>query len=103
MMVLVHLGLAPVGDLVGLAVPGKQGLTLLVLEDHQRLPAGGAVDAEAGHVAAPAPGLLPDISQVPELAALEEALPGVGHATLHFWLVLGMTRPGSVSDEAAAL
>ena len=45
MMVLVHLGIAPVGDLVELAVPGEQGLALLVLEDHQGLAAGGAVDA----------------------------------------------------------
>ena len=102
-MVLVDLGLPPVGDLVGLAVPGEQGLALLVLEDHQGLPVSGAVDAQPSHVAAPAPGLLPDIGQVSELAALEETLPGIGNATLHFGLVLGMARPGRVGDEAAAL
>ena len=69
-------------------------MALLVLEHHQGLPAGSAVDAEAGHVAAPAPGLLSDIGQVPELAALEETLPGVGDAALHLGLVLGVPDPG---------
>ena len=47
-MVLVHLCIAPVGDLVGFAVPREQGLALLVLEHHQGLPASGAVDAQTG-------------------------------------------------------
>ena len=84
-MVLVDLGLAPVGDLVGLAVPRKQGLAFLVLEDLQGLPASGAVDTQPGYVAAPRLGLLPDISQVPEIAALEEAFPHIGHTSLHPW------------------
>ena len=97
-MVLVHLGLAPVGYLAGIAVPRDQYLALLVLEDQQWFPAGGAVEAQAGHVAAPADGLLPGVGQVPELPALEEAFPGAGHATLHFGLVLGMADPGGVGQ-----
>ena len=53
-VVLVDLGGAPVGDLVGHSVPGQQGLALLVLEDLQGLTAGGAVDAQSGNVTAPA-------------------------------------------------
>ena len=102
-VVLVHLGLAPVGDLVGLAIPGNQSIPLLILEDHQGLSPRGAVDAQTGDVAAPVPGLLPDIGQVFELAALEKALSGVGHASLHLGLVLGMTGPGRVGDEAPVL
>ena len=102
-MIGMHLAVAPVGDLVRLAVPWNQGLTLLILEDHQGLPAGGAVNAEPGDVVGPAPVLLPDIGQVPEVAALEEALPGVGHAALDLRLVFGVADPGRVGDEAAAL
>ena len=43
-MVGMDLGGAPVGDLVGLTVPGQQGVAHLVLEDHQGLSPGGAVD-----------------------------------------------------------
>ena len=103
MMVLVHFDLAPVGDLVGFAVPGKQCLALLVLEDQQRLPASGAVDAQTGHLKAPAPGLIPDIGQLPELAALEEAFPDVGHATLHLGLVLEVAGPGRIGDKSPVL
>ena len=53
-MVLVDLGVAPVRDLVGLAVPRVQGLALLVLENHQWFPVGGAVNAEPRDIAAPA-------------------------------------------------
>ena len=52
-MVRMHFDGAPVGDLVGHAVPGEQGMTPLLLEDHQRLPAGGAVDAPAGDLETP--------------------------------------------------
>ena len=44
---------APVGDLVGDAVPGDQGVAFLVLEDHQGLLAGGPVDAHPSHLQAP--------------------------------------------------
>ena len=45
---------APVGDLVGFAVPGVQGLALLIQEDLQGLTPGGAVDAPARDIATPA-------------------------------------------------
>ena len=99
----VDLGAAPVGDLIGLAVPGSQGLALLVQEDLQGLAAGGAVDAQSGDVAAPALGLISDICQVPEPAALEEALPCVLDAALHHGLVFGMAHPGRIGDEAPIL
>ena len=44
---LVDLGVAPVRDLVGLAVPRDQGLALLVLENHQWVPVGGAGECGA--------------------------------------------------------
>ena len=86
-MVLVDLGIAPVGDLVGLAVSRDQGVALLALENHQRLASRGPVDAQPGDVAAPAPGLFPDIVQIAEFATIEEAPPGVGHAPLPLGLV----------------
>ena len=91
------------GDLVGHTVPREQGLALLVLEGHQGLPAGGAVDAQPRHLQAPALGLIPDIGQVFELASLEEPLPGVGDAPLDLGLVFGVARSGRVGDEAPAL
>ena len=36
---------APVGDVIGHAVPGEQGMAFLVLEDHQGFLAGGAAAA----------------------------------------------------------
>ena len=45
-----NLGIAPVGDFVGLAVPGQQGIPLLILENHQGLPASGAMDAHPSHL-----------------------------------------------------
>ena len=53
-MIGMHLGIAPVRDLVGLAVLPDQDLALLVLEDQQGLPVGGAVNAEPRDIAAPA-------------------------------------------------
>ena len=102
-MVLVDLGLPPVGDLVRIAVPGEQRLALLILEDHQGLPVGGAVDPQTRYLQAPALGLISDIDQVLELAAFEEPLPGVGDAALHFGFVLGVAGSGRVDDEASTL
>ena len=103
MVIGVNLGGAPVGDLVGLAVPGSKGLALLVQEDLQGLTAGGAVDAQSGDVAAPADCFRTEMGQVPELAALEEPLPDVLYAPLHLGLVLWMTHPGRIDDEAPVL
>ena len=100
-MVLVDLGKAPVGDLIGLAVPGRQGLALLVQEDLQGLGAGGAVDAHSGDVAAPALGLISGIGQILELAALEEPFPGVLDPPLDYGLVFRVTHPGGISEVAA--
>ena len=61
------------------------------------------MDAQPRHLGAPALRLDPDIGEVLELAALEEALPGVGDAPLHLGLVLGVAGAGRVGDEAAAL
>ena len=52
---------APVGDLVGLAVPGRQGLALLIQEDLQGLTPGGAVDAPARNIATPACRFVPEV------------------------------------------
>ena len=98
-----HLGVAPVCDLVGLAVPRDQCLTLLVLEDHQGLPVGGAVNALPRYIAAPALRLCSEVWQAIETAVLEEALPDVLDTPLHLGLVLGMPDSGRVGDETAAL
>ena len=45
-MIEVNLCAAPVGDLVGLAVPRDQGLALFFQEDLQGLAMGGAVDEQ---------------------------------------------------------
>ena len=55
------------------------------------------------HLQAPALGFPTQVSQPVKIAALEETLPDVGHAALHLGLVLGMTDPGRVGDEAAML
>ena len=102
-MIGMHLGIAPVRDLVGLTVPRHQGLALLVLKDHQWFPVGGAVNAEPRDIAAPALRFYSEMWQAIETAALEEALPDVLDAPLHLGLVLGMPDSGRVGDKAAAL
>ena len=52
---------APVGDLVGLAAPGVQGLALLIQEDLPGLTPGGAVDAPARDIATPKCRLIPEM------------------------------------------
>ena len=93
----------PVGDLVGLAVPGQQGVTLLILKNQQGLTARGAVDPLASHLHTPSLGFVAQVEQTMEIAALEETLPDVGHAAFHLGLVFGMTHPGRIGDEAAVL
>jgi len=88
-MVGVDRGGAPVGHGVGLAVVGQQVGPLLLLEDHQRQPPGGAMDPLAGHLQTPAPRLRPQVRQVAKLAALEEPFPCVGNTPLHLGFVFG--------------
>ena len=97
------LGGAPSGDLVGLAVPLGQGLTFLILEDLQRVAPGSAVDPPSGDITTPAGRFFPEVGQVPELPALEEALPHVLDAPLHMGLVLGVAHPAGVGDEPPVL
>ena len=78
------------GDLLGLPVPGKQGVTLLILEYHQGLAVGGAVDEQSSHLEAPLVRCGSNVGEPVEIAALEEALPNIGHAPLHLGLVFGM-------------
>ena len=70
----------PVGDLVGLAVPGSEERELLLPEDLERPAAGRAVDALPRHLEAPAAGGGAQVDDVPEVAALEEAFAHVGDA-----------------------
>ena len=102
-MIGMDLGGAPVGDLVGLAVPGGQRLALLITEDHQGLTPGGAVHPHSGDLTAPACRFCPEVSQAVEVAALEKPFPYVLDASLHLGLVLGVANPGGVGDEAPAL
>ena len=102
-MVLIHLGGAPVGNLVGLAVPGQQRMTLLILENHQGLLAGGAIDPHPSHLQTPVLGFRPQVGQAVEISALEEALPDVLHIPLHLGLVLGVARPRRIGDETPVL
>ena len=102
-MIGMDLGGAPVGDLVGLAVPGGQGLAFLILEDLQRLAPGGAVHPHSGDITAPAGRFCPEVSQAVEVAALEEALPHVLDTPLHVGFVLGMPDPHHVGNEPPVL
>ncbi len=90
-----------VGDLVGLAVPGSEERELLLPEDLERPAAGRAVDALSRHLQAPAAGGGAQVDDVPEVAALEEALAHVGDAALDARLVAGMTHARGVGDEAS--
>ena len=96
-------GSAPIGDLVGLAIPGSQCRTFLFLKDLQRLPSGGAMDPLSGDIPTPAGRLIPEVGQVPELPALQEALPHVLDAPLDVGLVPGVTHPCRIGDEAPVL
>lgn len=102
-MVGVDGGRAPVWDGVGLAVPGQELGLLLLLEDHQGQPAGGAVDPLPRYLQAPAPGLGPQIGQVQELATLEQPLPHVRHTPFHLRFVLGVPGASGVGHEAPPL
>ena len=102
-MIGMDLGGTPVGDLVGLAVPGDQRLALLITEDHQGLTPGGTVHPHSGDITAPACRLCPEVSQAVEVAALEKPLSDVLDAPLHLGLVLGVSHPGGVGDEAPVL
>ena len=95
-MVGMHLGRAPIGHLVGLCVPLSERVALLLAEDGQGLPAGGAVYPLSGHLQAPPPSSRPHVREAGELPALEEPLPHVGHPTLHARLVPGMAHPRRV-------
>ena len=87
----------------GLAIPGREGVPLLILEDNQRLPPGGAVHAMPSNITAPARRLVPQVSHIREIPTLEEALPHLGDGTLDPWFVPGVTHPGRIGDEAAVL
>ena len=89
-----HLDGPPVGDLVGLFVPGQESVSFLLREDLQRPAPGGAVDPLSGDITTPAGRFFPEVGQIPELPALEEALPHVLDAPLHVGLVLGGVSPG---------
>lgn len=96
-------GGAPVGDRIRVTVVRQQVGLLLLAEDGERPPAGGAVDALTRYLQAPAPGLRPQVGQVAKLAAFEEPFSDVGHAPLDVGFVLGMPRPGRVGQEAPLL
>ena len=85
--------------LVGLALPGGQGLALLTLEDLQRPAPGGAVHPHSGDITAAACRFFPEVRQAVEVAALEEALPDVLDTPLHLGLVLGVSHPGGVGYD----
>ena len=102
-MVLVDLRLPPVGHLVRFAVPGPEGGALLLHEDHERLPVGGAVGAPPCHRDAPVAGLLAQLGDITELGALEEALAHVGDVALDARFVAGMAHARRVGEEAAVL
>ncbi len=94
LMVGMDLGGAPVGDLVGWAVPPGQGLALLLPEDRQRLTAGGAGHPLPDHLPAPPLGCGPHLRQAGEIAAFKKA-----HAAYSpwitspsFWLKVGQTK-----------
>ena len=78
-------------------------MALLILENHQGLPASGAVDSLTGHVPTPLRRGRSHVDEVVEIGALEETLPGVGHAAFHLGLVLGMTWARRIGDETPML
>ena len=91
----------PVGDLVGLPVPGGEQRALLLLEDLERAFAGRPVDALPRHLERPAPGGVAQLGEVAELRALEEALAHVRDAALDPRLVARLAHARGVADEAA--
>ena len=103
MVIGLHLGRAPVSNLVGLAIPESEGVPLLILEDDQGLLPGGAMHAMPSNITTPTCRFLPQVGEAAEAAALEEALPHVLDASLHLGLVLGVTHAGRIGDEAAVL
>ena len=61
------------------------------------------MDPLSGDITTPAGRFFSEVGQVPELPALEETLPHVLDAPLHMWLVLGVSHPGGIGDEAPVL
>ena len=61
------------------------------------------MDPLSGDIPTPAGRLIPEVGQVPELPALEEALPDVLDAPLDVGLVPGVTHPCGIGDEAPVL
>ncbi|MCL0102646.1 hypothetical protein M1N93_01635 [Dehalococcoidia bacterium] len=76
----------PVRNIVGLTIIGQEFGFFLLLEDYQRQAPSGAVDSLAGDLQTPTACLLAQVLKVMELPAFEEALPGIWHLTLDFWL-----------------
>ena len=62
-MARMHFDRVPVGDLIGYAAPREQGMTLLLLDDQEVVPAGGAADAPASHLEAPPGRFGPNVGQ----------------------------------------
>ncbi len=77
-------------------------MTLLVLEDHQRLSSRGVMDPPVRHFQAPALGFVAQMRQSVEIAALEGSLPDKRNAAF-LGLVLGMTGPGRIRADVAVL
>ena len=72
MVVLMDLGGAPVVDVVGPSILGDQGVALLILEDRQRPPAGGAAGPYSGQLQALPRDLVPHVGQTVAIGALRK-------------------------------
>ena len=95
---------APVGDLVGDAIPENQGVTLLVLEDHQGLLVGVAVDAHAGHFKAPLGRGGAHMGKVVEIGALVRNAPWRRALCVRPWVcTVDVPCPGRIGNEAPVL
>src|SRR3990170_4038144 len=61
------------------------------------------MDTRPGHLKTPPYGLSTEVGEIMELPALEETLPDVGDVSFDLRLVLGVTYPRRVGDEAPVL
>ena len=99
-VVRVDFGLGPHGRVEAPGYERPQLRFLLVLEDDQGAPSGGAVRALAGNLDAPADGLALDMVAIEPRLAAEEALAQVLHVALDDGLSRGVANNGGVDDEA---
>jgi len=93
--------LGPRGRIEALAAQGLERGLLRILENDQGALAGGAMDALACGLEAPAARLALDVVAIDPLLAAEEALPQILDPALDVGFALGVAGHGGIDHEAA--